>query len=442
MKYKVSYILKDIFNNKKRKILISSGIANTFEWYDYALFGNFASIIGKKFFPDSDPKIALLNVFLVFAVGYLMRPLGGIFFGIIGDKFGRRFALSLSIIIMSLPIAIIGFLPTYQEIGITASVLMVIMRMLQGLSVGGALTGSISFLIEHTNRNIRGIIGSIPMVSICLGILLGTLVSIGTQKIFTLEQFEDFGWRIPFIIGIFTAIAGFYIGKYTDETPMFKSLEKKGTLEKSPFKHVFQHYWFDILISIMINSTGSVLFYFQAVYVSNFLKINRNFAAENVDKLNVFSLCIMAFFCILSGAVSDIIGRKKTYVLIIAFAMLAIFNLTWILQYGNWNMVVFAQILLGIIAASYIGPEPALQAELYTTNIRSTAISISYNVATSLFGGTAPYIIAFLFVKIGSLSGCVIYVIITSILSLIGLYFYKNRLAEEEYKHQINNKQN
>lgn len=412
----------------KTRILLSSGIANTFEWYDYALFGNFAALIGRKFFPDSDPNSSMLSVFAVFAVGYLMRPIGGIFFGIIGDKMGRKFALSLSIVFMAIPIAVIGFLPTYQDIGIYSSVLMVMMRMLQGLSVGGALTGSISFLIEHSDKKSRGATGSIPMLSICTGILLGTAVSLMVRKIFSYEDFDNYGWRIPFIIGILTAFAGIYINKYTDETPLFKDLKKKGNIIESPLKYVMSNYWRDMIISIMINSTGSVVFYFQAVFISNFLKVNRGFDEVEVDKLGIICFILMAICCFISGVLSDVIGRVRTFLMIIGLVMLSIFDITWILQNGGWESVIIAQLVLGIIAAFYIGPEPALQAEFYPTNVRSTALSISYNISTSIFGGTAPYIIAYLYTKNGNLIGCSIYVIITSILSLTGLYFYRNRM--------------
>ncbi len=409
----------------KKKLIIASGIANTFEWYDYALFGSFASLIGTKFFPGTDATASMLNAFLVFAIGYLMRPLGGIVFGVIGDKFGRRFALSSSVICMSLPTAAIGILPTYDMIGSYASYLMVFMRMLQGLSMGGALTGSISFLIEHSDKKNRGVIASIPMAGICVGILLGTVVSYVVRENLSAEFFDLWGWRIPFILGVFIMFVGFYIRKYTDETPVFKQLEKNGEIIESPLKYVFKHHWSDMLISIMINSTGSVLFYFQAIYVSNFLKNTRWFSASSVDKLSAMCYIIMAFVCILSGKISDLIGRKKLYIFILLLSIMSISSITDIIQLGSFEVVVLFQIFLAIVAALYIGPEPALQAELYPTAVRSTALSVSYNLATSIFGGTTPYIIAYLYNKTNSLIGCSYYVIATSFMSLIGLYFYK-----------------
>lgn len=414
----------------RRKLVISSGVANLFEWYDYALFGNLATIIGAKFFPEETQTASLLNAFLVFAAGYLMRPIGGIFFGVIGDKHGRKIALSWAVICMSLPTAIIGILPTYESIGSYASLLMIIMRMIQGLSMGGALTGSISFLIEHSNEKKRGLYGSIPMASICLGILLGNIVSFVTKYIVGEVQFLAWGWRIPFILGIFIMFAGYYIRMYTEETPLFKKAESAGKIPKFPLKEAFEKHWKTMLISIAINSTGSIVFYLQAIFVTNYLKINREFSEQYVDQLNGFCYLIMAFVCIFAGKLSDVIGRRRLYVILICLIIPLIFNITYILHEGDWIEVIAAQIALGLLAAMYIGPEPALQAECFPTHIRATGLSVSYNLATSIFGGTTPYIITYLNYYTGDLTGCGYYILIASMFSLIGLYFYKNKSKE------------
>ena len=222
--------------NKKKLILIS-GVANTFEWYDYALFGHFASILGQKFFPESDPSTSILQAFLVFSIGYLMRPIGGIFFGIIGDRFGRKTALSTAIICMAIPTAAIGFLPTYETWGIASTTLISIVRMVQGLSMSGALTGSVSFIIEHSKKENRGLLGSISMASICTGILLGSMVSFIVQSVFTLEQFDAWAWRLPFIFGIAIYFAGVYVKKYTVETPLFEEAKARAHCKKARFAY-------------------------------------------------------------------------------------------------------------------------------------------------------------------------------------------------------------
>jgi len=410
----------------KHKLILTSSVANSFEWYDYALFGHFAPIIGQKFFPNSDPSISLLYAFLAFAVGYLMRPIGGIFFGVIGDRFGRRAALSASVICMAFPTAAIGFLPTYETAGIAATSMMILVRMLQGLSMGGALTGSISFVIEHTEKNHRGFTSSFSMSSICVGILFGSLVSYLIKSIFTPEQFNSWAWRLPFLIGIFIFFAGIYIKKHTAETPLFLENKSYGKVEQRPLKFAFKHHWFDMLISILINGTGSVIFYVESIYLISYLKIHRGFGEDEVSNLVNICYIIMIVVTILGGWLSDKIGRRKIFVINLVIIILTSTFLLESFEFGSFGSIIIAQIIIAILAALYIGPEPALQAELYPTKIRSTALSVSYNTATSIFGGTAPYIMESL-VQNGNMGSGAIYIIVCAVLSLIALYFYIDR---------------
>lgn len=410
----------------KHKLILTSSVANSFEWYDYALFGHFAPIIGQKFFPNTDPSISLLYAFLAFAVGYLMRPIGGIFFGVIGDRFGRRAALSASVICMAFPTAAIGFLPTYETAGIAATSMMILVRMLQGLSMGGALTGSISFVIEHTEKSHRGFTSSFSMASICVGILFGSLVSYLIKSIFTPEQFNSWAWRLPFLIGIFIFFAGIYIKKHTAETPLFLQNKSYGKVEQRPLKFAFKHHWFDMLISILINGTGSVIFYVESIYLISYLKIHRGFGEDEVSNLVNICYIIMIVVTILGGWLSDKIGRRKIFVINLVIIILTSTFLLESFEFGNFSSIIIAQIIIAILAALYIGPEPALQAELYPTNIRSTALSVSYNTATSIFGGTAPYIMESL-VQNGNMGSGSIYIIVCAVFSLIALYFYVDR---------------
>ena len=410
----------------KHKLILTSSVANSFEWYDYALFGHFAPIIGQKFFPNTDPSISLLYAFLAFALGYLMRPIGGIFFGVIGDRFGRRSALSASVICMAFPTAAIGFLPTYETAGIAATSMMILVRVLQGLSMGGALTGSISFVIEHTEKSHRGFTSSFSMSSICVGILFGSLVSNLIKSIFTPEQFNSWAWRLPFLIGIFIFFAGIYIKKHTAETPLFLENESYGKVEQRPLKFAFKHHWFDMLISILINGTGSVIFYVESIYLISYLKIHRGFGEDEVSNLVNICYIIMIVVTILGGWLSDKIGRRKIFVINLVIIILTSTFLLESFEFGSFGSIIIAQIIIAILAALYIGPEPALQAELYPTNIRSTALSVSYNTATSIFGGTAPYIMESL-VQNGNMGSGSIYIIVCAVLSLIALYFYVDR---------------
>lgn len=415
----------------KRKLVFTSGVANTFEWYDYALFGHFAPIIGAKFFPEDDPSVQILNAFLVFALGYLMRPLGGIFFGIIGDRYGRRAALSSAILCMAFPTAAIGFLPTYQSMGIAATSMMIVVRMLQGLSMGGALTGSISFVIEHSEKNQRGFLSSISMASICIGILLGSTVSFICKSVMSEEMFMSWGWRLPFIIGIFIFFAGVFIKKHTSETPLFEDSKFRGEIVRSPLKRAFKNHWSDMLISIMINATGSVLFYIEAIYLLNFLKSNRGFGEDEVTNLANFCYVIMAIVTLIAGWMSDRFGRRKIYIFNLVSIIILSPILLQVLEQGTFAMITIAQIIIAILAAVYIGAEPALQAELYPTNVRNTALSVSYNTATSVFGGTAPYIIETIVQNTGTITSSIYYIFVTAIASLIALFFYTDKSVSD-----------
>jgi MHS family proline/betaine transporter-like MFS transporter len=421
----------------KKKLILTSSVANTFEWYDYALFGHFAPIIGMKFFPDSDPNAALLQAFLIFAVGYLMRPLGGVFFGIIGDKFGRKVALSSAVMFMAIPTAAIGFLPTYETWGIASTRIMIILRLLQGLSMGGALTGSVAFLIEHSNKSNRGFFGSIPMASICVGILLGSLTFFVVKNSFSAEAFDNWAWRLPFIIGIAIYFAGLYIKNNAAETPLFEEARYRGEVVHSPLKEVFNNHWRDMLISIFINATGSIIFYLEAIYLISYLKITRGFEEIQVNYLVNFCYILMIFVTLLSGWLSDKFGRRRIIAINLVVIMITMPFLLKIFETGEFAMVALAQILVAIMAATYIGPEPALQAEFYPTEIRNTALSISYNTATSLFGGTAPYVIEYLIQRSGSsgapgsITDSIYYIFIMACLSLVALYFYRDRSLQD-----------
>lgn len=412
----------------KLKLIISGGIANIFEWYDYALFGLLAPIIGQKFFPPDTNNEFLLQAFLVFALGYLIRPLGGIFFGILGDKFGRKLAFSSAVICMSFPTLVMGLLPTYDKIGSLSTVLMIVVRMLQGLSMGGTLTGSVSFIIEHSEKKHRGLLSSITMTGLCLGILLCTIVLYAIKTCLSTEAFLDWGWRIPFLIGIVILFVGIYIRNHTKESPLFEEIMDKGNVVQSPLKTVIKNHWFDMIVSIFINSTGSIIFYLNAIYLTSFLRVNRNFPTIEIDKISSAAYVIMAFITLFSGWLSDTIGRRKVLVLYnVIIIVLFSYGVTEIYESGTLATVAIAQIILAILTAAYIAAEPALQAEFYPTNVRNTALSLSYNVATSIFGGTTPYVAEKLWQNTHSLHASGYYVIAASTLSLIALYFYKDR---------------
>ncbi len=407
--------------NKFTVALITS-LVNIFEWYDYVLFGLFAQTIGDKFFPSDQPEASLLNAFLVFAIGYLIRPIGGVVFGVIGDKFGRKVVLSSSVMCMSIPTFIVGILPSYETIGISSAIIMVVIRLLQGLAIGGALTGSVSFIVEHAPKQHKGLAASLPMAGICIGILLGSSISYITSNLLTKAQFAQWGWRIPFLLAAFIMPVGFYIRKYASETPEFNLNKEAGLIEKFPIRTILNNYKSSILISIFLNAAGSVLFYFQVIYISNYYKLQRNFDHADVDMLVNISYILMAVAALLGGYLSDRVGRLRFFALIMLLIAILIFPMVNYLMTGAFYQVVAAHIVLSSLAALYIGSEPALQCDIYPSNIRNTALSIAYNIATSIFGGTAPFVMQILASNpSASLYPCAGYMLLCSFSGLLAL---------------------
>jgi len=412
---------------KRLKLILIAALANTFEWYDYTLFGNFADIIGSKFFHEQDPKSAILKAFVVFAAGYITRPLGGAFFGIIGDKIGRKTALSTAVILMGLPTVSISLLPSYQYWGIWSTIILVFLRMLQGLSMGGVLTSSICFSIEHSDKKHQNFISSISMASICAGILLGSIVAFTTRSSLSSDDFENWGWRIPFFLGAIVIFVGLYIKKYTSETPDFKEEAFKDETFLAPLTQTIMLYWKKMLISIGINATGSILFYLQAVYLANYLKLNSNFSIVVIDKISSISYACMIFFTLFAGWIADKFGNVRILRINLVVLLLAILPLLTMTYSDNIYQIMFVQICLGFLAATYISIEVAMQANFYPANIRSTALALSYNIATTIFGGATPYILENITQTTGSITSCSYYVIFFAFISLYSVFLYNKK---------------
>ena len=237
-----------------RKVIFTGSVANSLEWYDFALYANFAGLIGQKFFPSFDSSAAMIAAFSVFAVGFLMRPIGAVIFGTIGDRFGRKLALSLSILLMAIPTALVGLLPTYETIGVWAPILLTLMRLLQGLSMGGALTGSASYIIEHAKPKNRGLAGSASMFSLCLGFMVGSVIAWALSTYMSHDNFMSYGWRLPFLFGVVIMAVTYYIKRHSIESPEFEEEKIAGSLVKHPFKELIKTYKQVMIASISINS--------------------------------------------------------------------------------------------------------------------------------------------------------------------------------------------
>lgn len=405
------------------KAIIVGSFATMFEWYDYALYGYFSPIIAKLFFPAADPYSSIMMTFAVFAVSFLIRPLGAIVFGYIGDQLGRRYALSLSVVLMAFPTALIGLLPTYNDVGLLAPILLIILRLIQGLAVGGNYGGAFVYVIEHAPKNKKGLAGSCLMVGTIGGILLGSATSSFFTWALTQESLLLWGWRLPFVFGLFATVAGWYIKKSIPETASFKANSTTQTgFQKLPIVDILKHYkrqvFFSIL-SILPDVIGIyTMFFFMTTYLTEIIGWKANVALT----MNTVNLGVMVVLIPFFGYLSDYIGgRKIMKVVSISFVLCAVPCFVMLSQSDGGVLAVFAQTVFAISIAAYYGAMPATIVMIFPAKIRYSASAFSFNVAAALFGGTAPWICTFLIKHMNILIAPAFYLVLTGIVSFLAL---------------------
>ncbi len=402
-----------------RKQAIGGVVGNVLEWYDFAVFGYFAPIIAGQFFPEDDPAAALINAFGVFAAGYLMRPLGGVVFGYIGDKLGRKKALNWSVMLMVIPTVLLGFLPTHAQVGILAPILLLIMRMVQGFSVGGELIGSISYMTEIAPPSKRGYLGSYAFFGAVGGVLLGSLVATIAHAFFDASFLSAWGWRIPFVFGIFVGGFGLWMRKGMPETPHFEKIRKSGLIDKNPVKVVLKTMpWrvFHLVTFIMLNSGGFyMLFVWWPTYLNKIITPHISHALLiNTIAMAVFMLLIPVF-----GRLSDILGRKKLMLFGMGGIIIAAYPLFLWTDHGMFASALAAQLIFTLLMSIAVGPAAAAMVEMFPTRTRFSGIALGYNIAQSIFGGTAPLVCTWMIVKTADISAPAFYLIALGIVSFI-----------------------
>lgn len=413
----------------------TSMIGNLFEFYDFALFGYFAPIIGKLFFPSGHGGTELIAAFGAFAAGFLVRPLGGLFFGHIGDRYGRKKALVLSIILMAVPTALIGLLPTYDQIGMAAPLLLVLMRVFQGISLGGNYGGSITFTAEHTAPHRRGFIGSIAVTSCLVGILLGSGTAALFSSVFTEGQLQDWGWRVPFLLGILICFVGYYMRLGIPESPEYLEAKKTNNGPKHPIINVFQHHGKVLTAVVLTVLLHDLSFYLLMVYMATYFSEVLHVAKDTALIINTISLVVVSVCTLISGWLSDKVGRKPV-LMVSAFLFIVgtIPLLKLIIGAGTSPQgimtILGAQIVLAMAVGAYFGPIPALMAESFPTMIRYSAVTITTNISGPLFGGVTPMIVTYLIAVTGSALVPAYYLVTGAVISFIALQFLHSKQSK------------
>lgn len=379
-----------------RARIIGAGlVGNVMEWYDFAVYGYFASVIGTLFFPSDDPAVSLIAAFGAFAAGFLVRPLGGLVFGRIGDLVGRRRALTLSVLAMAVPTVVIACLPTYETIGVAAPIAIVLLRMVQGLSVGGEYTSSIVFLVEHAPKHRRAFFAVWGVWGAVLGILLGSGVGDVLATVLDADQIAAWGWRIPFAVGALVALTGYVIRSGIHA-------ETIACETKSPVRDSFGKHRGSVFRVIMLNVGNGVGFYAAFVYAVSYIKeIDKLPEAAALD-LNTGAMALLLLIMPLTAWLSDRIGRKP---LIIAGAAVLVFGAIpfFELMHTTDPMTIFLGELGFVIAIGILsGGINAANVELMPAAIRCTGLAFAYNASIGYFGGTTPLVAAWLISATGN----------------------------------------
>ncbi|MBU3588901.1 MFS transporter [Polynucleobacter sp. 80A-SIGWE] len=384
-----------------KRVAIAACFGTFLEWYDFLTFATLAVVFAPLFFPTSDPSTALLASLATFGVGMVVRPIGAAIFGSIGDRIGRRPVFMITIALMGIATVSVGFLPTYSQAGIWAPILLVGLRLLQGLSAGGEIGGSAVYLTEHAGEVNRGFKTSFLQLMGPLGILVSTLQIALLQNYLTQEQFLSWGWRVPFWISLILLLLAFKARMALEETPIYLQLSKAETQSKNPLrdnlkdpetrKRMF-------LLFFCISAGGAVLFFCVQVYTSIFLKTSVKLSPQLVDQLSVYATIALLPLTVFAGWLSDKIGRKPVVVSGLILGATLILPAFHLLQENSNSTILVALVLICLsgILALVVGPQTALLAELFPAKTRNSAATLPHNLAAGWIGGLLPLIVTWL----------------------------------------------
>lgn len=416
---------------------MASFIGTTIEWYDFYLYGTAAALVFPAlFFPTFDPLYGTLAAFASYAAGFIARPLGSMFFGHYGDKIGRKKMLTLSLILMGLATFLMGFLPTYQSVGILAPVLISLLRIIQGFAVGCEWGSAVVMSVEHAPRGKRGLYGSFPQMGVPAGLLLSTLAFSLTTNSMTNEAFTQWGWRIPFLCSAALVIFGLYVRLRVSESPVFLEAVAKNQQEEKPVLTVLREQKKPLFLTIGMKLLQNAVFYIYSVFVLSYivstLGMDRSVGLNAVMISSVVGFATMPLWSYLS----DKIGRKPVYLFGVIASTLFVFPFFWLMNTGSVFLITIGIILgLNVLHDAVYGPQAVYYSELFGTKVRLSGASIGYQIGAILAGGFSPMIATALLAKFDGASWPIsLYLVALGIISIICTLFaretYRDSLTE------------
>lgn len=414
-------------NKIATKALIASLIGSSIEWYDYFLYGTIAALIfSKLYFPSEDPVVGLMLAYTSFALPFFIRPLGGIIFSHIGDKIGRKKTLVMTLSLMGGATVLIGLLPTYEMIGIWAPILLIVLRLVQGLGIGGEWGGALLLATEYAPPKKRGFFGSIPQMGVTIGLLLGTL-SISLMTLLPNAQFEAWGWRVPFILSALLVFIGLWIRNGIDETPAFKEAKESGTISKVPLIDTFKYHWKEVLIAVGAKVVETAPFYIFGTFIISYATGTLGFERSSTLNAVTIATLVTTIMIPFMGKLSDKVGRKPLYIGGTIAMILFAFPYFYLLSLDSVLWLTVATVIgLGIIWAPITAVLGTMFSEIFSTSVRYTGVTVGYQLGAAIAGGTAPLIAtALLSAYNNSFVPVALYIIGAAIISLIAVSFTK-----------------
>ena len=409
---------------KNKKVLIASLTGSAIEWFDYFLYGPAAALVFNKiFFPMVDPVIGLILSYLSFSLTFFIRPIGGVLFAHIGDRIGRKKTLVLTLSLMGGATVMIGLLPTYEMIGMWAPALLILMRIIQGMGIGGEWGGALLLAYEYAPEKRKGFFGSIPQAGVTIGMLMATFI-VSLMTLFSEEDFLSWGWRIPFLLSSVLVLLGLWIRKDIDETPDFQKVKASGQVEKALLRDTLKHHWREVLIAAGLKVVETAPFYIFSTFVVSYATTTLTYQKSQALEAVTLGALVATIMIPLMGLLSDKIGRQRMYAT--SVFILGLFIVPWfmLLNTGTtWGIVLATVIAFGVLWAPVTAVLGTLCSEIFSANVRYTGITLGYQLGAALAGGTAPLIATGLLAKYdGDWVPVAWYLAVTVAISLIAIF--------------------
>lgn len=380
-------------SNLNRQSVVAASSGNVLEWYDFTVYGFLAPILGTIFFPSDDPIASLLASFAVLATGYAARPIGSVIFGHIGDRFGRKPAIIWSVVIMGAGSIAIGLLPTHAEVGVLASILLIAIRIIQGIAVAGEYTTSGILLVEEAPPSSRFLVGSLIPFAMMWGCVLGSGVPAGVSSVLSSEQMSAWGWRIPFFIGGGVAIVSLILRLALSESPALTALESR---DAAPIRTAVKDHWRQILQMVGLLIPTAIIYFIIFVYAASYLTTQMHFSTAEALDISTINLILIAFLFLAFGYLADRIGYRGLFLYGSVGTLLFAWPMWYLMHQGNLGVVFLGQLGFAFLNAIGWGLSVTTLSGLVPTKVRCSAVALGYNICMAAFGGTTPFIATYL----------------------------------------------